>query len=200
MKFYTFKKVALKAKAPWQKLRFTRGKGYWLFGKRPKPKSPITMYDDVNLSLIPRNAEAVAGYVNGHYQTWESVKRDFPHAKKLSIAVTASADAECLDIERGDAVPSQAPAWVVRQKKRGVKKPVVYSSVSEMPAVLRALDRAGIKRSAVRVWTAHYNYKPHLCTSKCGFGFTGKADATQYTNRALGRSLDASLCSPSFFE
>lgn len=198
MKYYTYKAVALKAKAKWQKLRFTKGRGYWLFGKRPKPVVHV-MFDDVNLALIPKNAEAVAGYVNGRYNTWEKVLKDFPHAKHLSIAVTANADAECLDVEQGDAIASQVPAWVVRQKKRGVKKPVVYTSVSNVPFVLRELNKAGIKRSAIKLWTAHYTGKAHLCTSKCGFGFTGKADATQWTNKALNRSLDESLVSPTFF-
>jgi hypothetical protein len=197
-RFYTFRKVALRYKAPWQKLRFTTGKGYWLFGTRPVSGVEFTMYDSVNVSQIPAKAEAVAGYVNGHWPTYPTLLKDFPHAKHLSIAVTVHADAECLDVEAGDATPSQAPAWVVRQKKRGVKKPVVYTSVSQAPALLRELDRAGIKRSAVRLWTAHYTFRPHRCDSKCGFGFTGKADATQWTDKALGKNLDGSLCAPDF--
>jgi hypothetical protein len=198
MRFYTFKKVALRAKAPWQKLRFTKGKGYWLFGKRPIRKKAFTMYDAVNVSNIPANAVAVAGYVNGHWPTYPTLKKKFPHAKVLSIAVTVHADAECLDVEAGDATPNQAPAWVVRQKKLGVKKPVVYTSVSQAPALLRELNKAGIKRSAIRLWTAHYTFRPHRCDSKCGFGFSGKADATQWTDKALGKSLDASVCAPDF--
>lgn len=199
MKFYTYAKQALKVKARWQKLRFTTGKGYWLFGKRPTPVVHV-MFDDVNLALIPKNAEAVAGYVNGRYNTWEAVLKDFPHAKHLSIAVTASADADCLDVEQGDAVAPQVPEWVVRQKKRGVQKPVVYTSVSNVNFVLRELEKAGIKRSAIKLWTAHYTDKAHLCSSKCGFGFTGKADATQWTNKALNKSLDESLLSADFFK
>jgi hypothetical protein len=197
-KFYTFRKVALKYKAPWQKLRFTRGKGYWLFGKPPVVQQEFTMYDSVNISQIPANAVAVAGYVNGHWPTYPSLEKSFPNAKRLSIAVTVHADAECLDVEEGDATPAQAPEWVVRQKKRGVAKPVVYTSVSQAPALLRELDRAGIKRSAIRLWTAHYTFKPHRCDSKCGFGFSGTADATQWTDKALGKNLDGSLCAPDF--
>lgn len=197
MKFYTFRKSALKVKAAWQKLRFTAGKGYWLFGTRPTV--PKTMYDDVTLKFIPANAEAVAGYINGRWPTYSQVVRQFPHAKHLSIAVNATADADCLDVEQFDAVPADAPAWVVRQKKRGVAKPVIYTSLSEANAVLRALDKAGIKRSAIRLWTAHYTYAEHRCSSKCGFGFTTTADATQWTDKAKGVSLDATLLSPTFF-
>lgn len=157
------------------------------------------MYDSVTVSEIPHDAAAVAGYVNGHYQTFPTLQTNFPHAHLLSIAVTADADAECLDVERGDARPEQTPAWVKRQIARGVHRPVVYSAVSEMHLVLAALEQHGVKRSDVRVWTAHYTGKPHRCTVECGFDFAGTADATQYTDRALARNLDASLCAANFF-
>jgi hypothetical protein len=160
---------------------------------------PRTMYDSVTLTEIPTNAYAVAGYVGGRWPTFPQLSKQFPKAKHLSIAVNSTEDAECLDIENGDATPAQAPAWIRRQVKRGVKKPVVYSSVSQMPAVLLALEVSGIKRSQVRVWTAHYTGVTHLCDQLCGFGFKTKADATQYTDKALGRNLDASLVSNAFF-
>jgi hypothetical protein len=68
-----------------------------------------------------------------------------------------------------------------------------------MAAVLAALARAGIDRSQVRLWTAHYTGHAHLCTATCGFGFRWTADATQWTDRALGRNLDESVCTDSFF-
>lgn len=198
MRFYTFKKVALAHKRAWQALKFLAGKGYYLVGVRPRPKT-VTMYDSVNVTQIPANAEAVAGYVNGFWPTFKSLEIEFPSAHKLSIAVNASVDAECLDVEAGDATADQAPAWVKRQLARGVKRPVVYTSVSQAPLLLRVLSRAGISRSAIRLWTAHYTFKAHRCTSACGFGFTGEADATQYSDHALGKNLDVSLCSSSFF-
>lgn len=199
MKYFTFRKDALAHKKVWQKLRFTAGRGYWLFGKRPKPKTPITMYDSIDVSQIPSNAAAVAGYVGGRWPTFYSLERKFPKAHRLSIAVFASEDAECLDVEPGDARIDQAPAWVKRQLKRGVYRPVVYTSVSLAPKLLQALTASGIKRSQYRLWTAHYTFKPHLCSSSCGFGEL-RADATQYSDHALGRNLDASLCLPSFFD
>ena len=194
-KFYTYRKVALAHKAAWQTLKFLAGKGYYLVGKRP---AKITMYDSVDVKQIPVNAEAVAGYVGGFWPTYKSLVAEFPNAKKLSIAVRATEDADCLDVEQGDATPDQAPAWVRRQKNRGVKKPVIYCSVSQAPSVLRTLSKAGIFRADIRLWTAHYTFKPHLCSSSCGFGDV-KADATQYTDHALGKTLDASLCLPTFF-
>jgi hypothetical protein len=158
------------------------------------------MYDSISVAQIPSNAEAVAGYVNGIWPTYPSLAHAFPRAKTLSIAVNRHADAECLDVEQGDAANDQVGAWVKRQVARGVKRPVVYTSVSNARWLLTFLAKEGISRSDIRLWTAHYTFKPHRCSSSCGFGFTGLADATQYTDKALGRNLDASLCEPGFLD
>lgn len=155
----------------------------------------VVMFDDVTVSLIPADAEAVAGYVNGLYHTWPEIQAQFPKAKKVSIAVTAAADADVLDVEVGDATPDQAPAWVRGQNG----KPGIYCSVSQAATVLAALERAGIQRSDIHLWTAHYDGHEHICSPACGFGMPTTADATQWTDHALGRSLDQSLCSAGFF-
>lgn len=166
----------------------------------PKPvPQPITMYDSVNVSQIPLTAAAVAGYVGGLYPTFSKLQAMFPKAHKLSIAINADEDAECLDIEQGDAVPDQAPLWVKRQQARGVKRPVLYTSLAQAAALVDVMNKAFIPRSAYRLWTAHYSYQSHRCNASCGFGFLGEADATQWTDKALGRNLDASICVPDFF-
>ncbi len=197
-RFYTFRRVAQKAARLGQVVRFVTGRGYYIYGKAKATVLPFTMYDSVNLSQVPANAVAVAGYVNGQWPTFPTLKTRFPHARRLSIAVTADADADALDVEKGDATPEQAAAWVKRQSARGLKRPVVYCSVSDAQSVLDTLARAGVQRSAVRLWTAHYTFQPHRCGPQCGFGLTTQADATQYTDKALGRNLDASLCAPRF--
>lgn len=159
----------------------------------------VTMYDSIQPSQIPLKATAVAGYVNGRWPTFRQLEKTFPRARRLSIAVDAAVDADCLDVEAGDASVAQAAGWVKRQQRRGVKRPVVYCSVSTVPALFAGLGKAGVGRDRIRLWTAHYTGKPHRCTTAaCGYG-CGEADATQWTDRALGRNLDASLCSPGFF-
>jgi GH25 family lysozyme M1 (1,4-beta-N-acetylmuramidase) len=157
------------------------------------------MYDSVSVSEIPASAKAVAGYVGGHWPTYNQLRLKFPKAHKLSIAIAANENADCLDVEPGDAVISQAAGWVKRQKAAGARKPVVYTSLSQAQLLINTLARAGLPRASYRLWTAHYTDKPHRCTPICGLGFKSKADATQYTDKALGRNLDASLCSPAFF-
>lgn len=173
--------------------------------KKPTPPTPqhVVMYDSTDLSEVPANASAVAGYTAGHWPTFSQIASRFPKALRLSIAIGSKYDAEALDIEPGDSIPALAPDWVKRQHQRGIKRPVVYAAVSEMPKVLAALKAAGIQRSQFRVWTAHYIGRQHQCSpSTCGsnkFGFNDIADATQYWDHALGRNLDVSICSPSFF-
>jgi hypothetical protein len=84
---------------------------------------PVQMIDSISVSRIPASAPAVAGYVGGHWRTCLQLLEMFPRAYHLSIAVTVDEDAECLDIEGGNAVPYEASAWVRRQLARGVPRP-----------------------------------------------------------------------------
>lgn len=158
----------------------------------------FVMYDSITVEAIPKSATAVAGYVGGFWPTYKQLQREFGHVRLLSIAVNASENADCLDVEKGDSTPQQAPAWVRRQQARGVKRPVIYCSVSVVPAVVAALRADGLSTSAVRWWTAHYVGRPHLCGPGCGMPANHIADATQWTDRALGRNLDESLCGDNF--
>lgn len=177
-----------------------------LLGHKPAPAPnpvpvAVAMYDDVNVSLIPVSAQAVAGYVDGRWPTYAQLVKKFPHAQHVvSIAVFPSDNAEVLDVEPGDATVAQAADWVKRQKARGVKKPVVYTAASWGQSLVNALTLAGLKYGTDYLWwSAHYTYKPHLCSSKCGFGIRVIAHVTQWTDKAEGKSLDESLCSAEFF-
>jgi hypothetical protein len=155
----------------------------------------IRMYD----TIVPGTAkgaastsgDAVAGYVGGSWPDYNQMVALFPHDYHLSIAINASEDADCLDIERGDAVPDQAPAWVRRQHARGIRRPALYTSMSVMPVVEGALGGAGIPRTAYRLWVADWTGVAHIPS-----GF----DACQWTDHYAGRNLDASLCLDDFFD
>src|SRR6266851_7960549 len=97
--------------------------------------SLITMYDDVNVAALPAGATAYAGYVDGRWANYGTIVTKFPAARVLSIAVFAGDDAECLDVETGDATDAQIYAWFKRQESRKVWRPCVYTSVSNMNAV-----------------------------------------------------------------
>lgn len=184
----------------------TFGKGIWKFvihffvTVKKKAKRNITMYDSVTVTDIPLKAKAVAGYVDGLYTTFPTLQSHFPHAHKLSIAVSASADARCLDVEKGDATPDEAAPWVRRQLKRGEKKPVVYTSAAFAQNLVNKLDASGLRYGKdYLLWSAHYTSKQHFCSSACTAGLKVKAHATQYKS-TTSPNLDTSICSSEFFE
>lgn len=158
----------------------------------------ILMFDDVNVDLLPP-ADAYAAYIDGIYANLKQVRDKFPHAHILSVAVRASDLADALDIETGDAVISDAPGWFKRALAAGIVRPALYTSVSNVDGLVAEMTKAGIGRSAYRLWTAHYGKGEHLCgPTTCG-GTSATADATQFTSTANGESLDESICLADFF-
>jgi len=161
----------------------------------------LTMYDSTDVGALPHGADAYAGYVEGLFPTFAALQRRFAAsgAHLLSIAVFASGDAECLDIEPGDATSAQAPGWVKRQLARGAHRPCLYTSVSNMDALVTGITGAGISRAAVRLWSAHYGQGKHICgPGTCGLT-RHACDGTQWTDSALGRNLDESILLSNFF-
>jgi hypothetical protein len=157
----------------------------------------LVMYDSVDVSQIPGDAQAVAGYVGGDWPTFPDLEKHWPRAQRLSIAVNAAEDADCLDVEKGDATPADAPGWFQRQKARRVALPCFYGSVSVIPQIETILAAHGVTRSEYRVLSAHYTGQPHICGAVCGLQHP--ADGTQWTDAALGRNLDESLLRDAFF-
>ena len=138
------------------------------------------LYDSIDVGQIPADAQYAAGYVNGMWPTFSQLAARFPRARLLSIAVTSSADADALDVESGDAAVADAPGWVTRQRARGLPRPCLYASASIMDSLMWTLEAAGITRSSVRLWSAHYSGQ-HICgPSTCALT-ASTMDGTQYT-------------------
>lgn len=164
----------------------------------------LRMLDSVTVANLPNGADAYAGYIDGAFQTYHALAARFRgHAHLLSIAVFASGNAECLDIETGDATPGQAPAWVRRQHGRGIRRPVLYASASTMGTVSTTLHRAGLARSSYRLWSAHYNGHAHICgPGTCAFPGVPACDGTQWRDNAPGvngTKIDESRLAGDFF-
>ena len=152
------------------------------------------MLDSVTPGNLPPGADAYAGYADGRYANVAAIRARFPAARVLTIAVFAGTDAECADCEPGDMVPLEMPGWVKRQAARGIVRPVVYASISQMPAVLAALAAGGITRGEVRLWSAHYGAGEHICAGM---------DGTQWTDQAPGAAgtrIDESALLDDFFQ
>jgi hypothetical protein len=161
------------------------------------------MADSITVANLPlKGYDAYAGYTSGRWPTFPALRELLAElgVHLLSIAVSASADADCLDVEPGDATNAQAPGWVMRQQKRGVDRPCLYTSAANLAALIATLKAHGIARSQVRLWSAHYTSKAHICgPGTCGYP---QADGTQWTDKAKGNGgsqIDESLLAAGFF-
>lgn len=160
----------------------------------------ITMFDAISVAELPAGSGyAYAGYVDGRWPTYPAIRQRFPKSPVLSIAIAASADADCLDVETGDATPSQAASWVLRQLQKKVWRPCLYANVSTMAAVIASVRAAGISISTLRLWSAHYDGE-HICGPASCKQLAVAVDGTQWTDMSLDRNLDQSLLSDSFFQ
>jgi hypothetical protein len=170
-----------------------------------------TMFDTTDrpghtFSGLP--VQAVAAYANGRFANVAAAKADFPYAHLLQIDVCGDGVGNCGDFEPGDMSYSHAGSWAKGRMNVGTWRPVLYFSVSNWKTVMQALESAGVARDSVRLWTAHYNGRPHLCSSACGSGVTGFADATQWgssdaagtlPHMYAGRTIDVSQTAPDFW-
>lgn len=164
----------------------------------------LTMYDSVTVANLPAGGDAYAGYTSGNFPTWVPLSQRFhgTGAHLLSIAISPDEHALCLDIEAGDAMPWQAPAWVKTEQVRNVHRPVLYASVSKVHRVLVLLSAAGITRAQVRLWSAHYGAGKHICGPDTCKQVDVGMDGTQWTDQAPGANgskVDESLLLDSFF-
>ena len=133
-----------------------------------------TMYDAVNASAIPANARYVAGYVDGPVSQWSSTDWDrFQNARLLTITVTgATANADVIDVENGDATVQTAINWITRYPNR-----IIYINKSTFEANQTALSAIADK---CRFWIADWTNIPHL--------YPGSI-ATQWTSGTIDQSL-----------
>ena len=159
--------------------------------------SEITMYDDTDISQLPNGAAAYAAYYDGSFTNYNAVKTAHPDALLLSITngftVADYPNVQTLDIEPGNVGNSSAVPFYRAHNGTSV---YYYTSAGNAQALIDTLASAGIPRANYKLWSAHW-IGPHICSpTSCGYP---RADATQYTNLALGRSLDASLVLPGFF-
>ena len=150
--------------------------------------------------------EAVAAYGNGRTirPNFEQARSSFPHVPMLEIDVMNAGIGNAGDFENGDMQYSEAGSWSRGRIAKGVHRPVVYFSVSAWPAIRQSLASAGVSRSDVRLWTAHYSGRAHLCSSVCGLTGT-TADATQWCDPATAppeyrnKDIDVSMTADDFF-
>ena len=148
------------------------------------------MFDSVSAEAFPDSGfDATAGYVAGRYPSSGPIKKRFPNLPHLTIAVTSKQDAQCLDVEPGDAIPEEAPGWF----DRAGTGDIIYSMAGWSSLVIAAMGERKFL-----LWSAHYTGRPHICgPDSCGYP---QADATQWTDKGPnGENVDQSLISDRFY-
>lgn len=133
-----------------------------------------TMYDAVTPGNIPASATLVAGYADGRYANLSALKKRFPHATIVEIAISHLTRAQVLDVESGDASPEGAVQWCTTTMHDVPNTQLtVYCNASTWPAVKAAFRSAGV--SQPQYWIAQYDGKSAIPSG---------AIAKQHTNTA----------------
>jgi len=150
-----------------------------------KPARPYEIYDSVTPSSIPAHHE-IATYADGGY----AVKPAQVAGKKVLWIDTRGTDpkANALDVEPGDASPTQAASWT-RQKLDVADNStaIIYTMRSEWPSVRSAIDTLpSSMREHVRYWIADPTGVPHVVPG---------ASATQWY---WGSNYDITTANPGF--
>lgn len=162
--------------------------------------STLLLFDDINPDLLPAGYDAYAGYVDGNWPDASAIKAKFPAAEVLTVDVNGSnTAANAIDVEPGDASNALAVLWVKAKVAAKAKLIVVYTSVSNVNALVAALAAAGVNRAAVKIWSAHYGAGAHICGPATCKLTDWACDGTQFTSTAFGASLDESLIDSNFF-
>jgi hypothetical protein len=153
------------------------------------------MEDDTEPSLFTGGCAAYAGYWNGSFANMTAVRAyaASQHARSFAYTPDGNPGADAIDMEPGLASPSAFPAFYHAKGGKGVYG---YGSASWVSQIVAAADGAGIARGSYKIVSAHYTGE-HICgPSTCGYP---QADATQFTDAYLGRSLDCTVFDASFF-
>lgn len=148
----------------------------------PANSEPVAIFDSIVPGRLPPTSPVVAGYVDGSWPTYAHLATSFRQATVLSIATDPANRAMILDVEKGDATPREAVAWVREGHRLGVKRPCLYMSLGAVATFDDQADMEGITRGEYRLWTAHWTGKPHICSARCGLGSIERPGATQWTD------------------
>lgn len=154
----------------------------------------VTMWDTVDPAHVPHNAEAYAGYTDGHWPSYPQLHAMYGDKRPvLSITVTGADNAHVVDVESGDVTVPHASGWIKRQQKRGYHRPCVYCSLSVGQVLVPMLASFGVRREDYRLWLGHWTGRAHLCGPECGWHHVPPG-ATQWTsNPRSGWHADLSL-------
>jgi hypothetical protein len=148
----------------------------------PPTTQPYGLYDSTTPSSLPSD-KPNAVYADGAYAADPS---QVPGHDRLWIDVnTSDPHANALDVEPGDATPSQAGAWVAAHDAEESQPAIVYTMMSDWSSVQQAV-REDAPGKPCQYWIADPTGVPHLVPG---------SSATQWY---WGSSVDISETTPGF--
>lgn len=141
---------------------------------------------------------AILGYQAGTYADLATIEATWPLCRHAGYATDAGIRSDILDVERGDADPSQCSGWFHDWQPHKLDLPAFYASASNVQAVIDNLAGGGHARHEYLIESAHYGIGPHICAPGiCGYP---AADATQWTDTGPnGENVDRILFGDHFW-
>lgn len=113
------------------------------------------MADSVNPADVPPGFDLYAGYDDGAWPDAGSIAARYPGKTVIRVTVNPADDkGDCLDVERGDARPQDAPGWVAERRAAGHRGPLVYCSLDLWGVVRLAFQNAQVPEPGY--WVAGY--------------------------------------------
>lgn len=148
-----------------------------------------TMYDAVTVSDLPKTATLIAGYVDGQFANVNTMRQQFPNATIVDIAVFPTTNnGHVLDVETGDATPTQAPGWAKMRRSAGID-PTIYCNKSTWQAVQNAFTATGEPQP--HYWIADWTGQPHSIPGAvaCQYQAAGPYDVSEVADYWPGIDL-----------
>jgi hypothetical protein len=155
-------------------------------GKPAAAQQNLTFYDSITPSEIPANQQ-IATYADGKFAVDRSLVSN--PGQVIWIDINGhDANANALDVEPGDATPSEVASWVQRRlTAHPGSVAIVYTMRSEWAAAKASVATLpAAMRSEVRWWIADPTGHPHI------------VPGSQATQWYWGENYDVSSALPDF--
>lgn len=153
---------------------------------------PRLCYDSIALANLPPGGTLYAGYDDGAWPDADAIAHAFPGATVIRVTVNPlDNEGDCLDVEKGDATPADAPMWVARRRIAGHIGPLVYCSESLWPQVVHEFSAQKVE--GPDYWIAGYpgsvgagNLYPGSVGHQYGQGGNGAYDVSIFVDYLPG--------------
>lgn len=151
----------------------------------------IAMFDSTVKGNLPPNAQAYLYYVDGAF-AYTPPPAQYLLPTTVIPGSPEAPQAACIDVEQY--CYSNAQVYGIFTQLAALR--VVYTSVSNVDAMVATMTANGFARASYRLLSAHYAGYQHICGPSTCQGCANACDGTQW---ASNNYYDTSILSPAFF-